>query len=171
MTASDRRKAVLNKLQRSECALSAAALAEIFGVSRQAVVGDIALLRAAGHDIIATARGYVVHKVPGLLKTIVCTHAMDNMDDELYAIVDNGCTVLDVCVEHPVYGEISGGLSLSSRYDVSAFMNKIKSEGAAPLSSLTGGVHVHNLACPNEEAFARVCAKLEELDILFDTGK
>lgn len=171
MTASERRKAVLAEIRSSEKPLSAASLAQKFGVSRQAVVGDIALLRASGNEIISTARGYLINQAEGILATIVCIHTMENMELELNAIVDNGCTVLDVCVEHPVYGEITGGLDLSSRYDVAEFIAKLESENAPPLSSLTGGVHVHNLSCPNEEALKRVCIKLKEHGILFDTEK
>jgi len=171
MTAAERRTAVLAEIRNSEKPLSAATLAQKFGVSRQAVVGDIALLRALGNEIIATARGYLVSQAEGILATIVCTHTMENMALELNAIVDNGCTVLDVCVEHPVYGEIIGGLNLSSRYDVAEFMEKLETESAPPLYSLTGGVHVHNLSCPSKEALERVRIKLKELGILFDTGK
>ena len=37
---------------------------------------------------------------------------------ELNAMVDQGCTVLDVIVDHPIYGQLTGPLQLSSRYDV-----------------------------------------------------
>ena len=71
-----------------------------------------------------------------------------------YIIVDNGCTVLDVVVEHPVYGELVGALQLKSRYDVSQFI--LQSHKARPLSLLTEGVHLHTIACPDEEAYRRV---------------
>ena len=81
-------------------------------------------------------------------------------------MVDNGCTVIDVVVEHPLYGEITGQLQLSSRYDVQQFLEK--AQCAAPLSSLTKGVHIHNLRCPSEEAFQRVRERLNALEILYD---
>lgn len=65
-------------------------------------------------------------------------------------MVDNGCTVLDVVVEHPVYGQLSGQLQLSSRYDVAEFIRRVEKEQATPLSALTGGVHLHRLRCPDE---------------------
>ena len=80
-------------------------------------------------------------------------------------MVDNGCTVIDVVVDHPLYGQITGQLSLASRYDVKQFAEKARN--AAPLSSLTDGVHIHNLRCPDEEAYRRVCADLEKLGILY----
>ena len=48
MHAQDRRQAILDTLRRSGGPVSASALAEQFSVSRQIIVGDIALLRAAG---------------------------------------------------------------------------------------------------------------------------
>ena len=53
-----RRKEILRQLQLSEKPVSASRFARDLGVSRQIIVGDVALLRAAGEDIIATSRGY-----------------------------------------------------------------------------------------------------------------
>ena len=57
MRAGERRQAILDYLRHSSRPVSAGFLAERFSVSRQAVVGDVALLRAAGADISATPRG------------------------------------------------------------------------------------------------------------------
>ena len=53
-----RREAIIKQLQAAEKPISASKLAGELGVSRQIIVGDIALLRAAGEAIVATARGY-----------------------------------------------------------------------------------------------------------------
>ena len=37
-------------------------------------------------------------------------------------MVDNGCTVLDVVIEHAVYGQLTGELRLTSRHDVAQFI-------------------------------------------------
>ena len=81
-------------------------------------------------------------------------------------MVDNGCTVLDVVVEHPVYGQLSGQLQLSSRYDVAEFIRRVEKEQATPLSALTGGVHLHRLRCPDEAACRRVRQALDEAGFL-----
>ena len=80
-------------------------------------------------------------------------------------MVDNGCTVLDVVVDHPVYGQLTGQLSLASRYDVDQFVDKV--QDTAPLSTLTGGVHLHHLRCPDEDAYRRVLAGLDELGLRY----
>ena len=48
MDAAQRRNRILEALRLSRIPLSAAALAAELGVSRQVIVGDVALLRAAG---------------------------------------------------------------------------------------------------------------------------
>ncbi len=69
MTAEERRAAILETLAQSAGPVSASALAGRFGVSRQLIVGDVALLRAGGAAIDATARGYVVQgRQAGLIR-------------------------------------------------------------------------------------------------------
>ena len=151
MTASERRQQIARLLSASQAPISATTLSQELGVSRQIIVGDIALLRAAGQEITATARGYVIPAQNGLLRCIACIHSAEETRDELDAMVDCGCTVVDVIVEHPVYGQLTAPLHLSSRLDVDQFMKRM--DGAAPLSQLTGGVHLHTLSCPDETAY------------------
>ena len=167
MQAEKRRQAILEYLRHSSRPVSAGSLAERFSVSRQVVVGDVALLRAAGADISATPRGYVILKADrGLIRRIACRHDAAGMEAELCAVVDQGCAVADVIVEHPVYGQLTGPLQLSSRYDVSQFLSR--SAAARPLSDLTGGIHLHTLSCPDEDAFRRVREALGALGILWE---
>ena len=90
------------------------------------------------------------------------------MEAELNAIVDEGCTVVDVIVEHPIYGQITGPLQLSNRYDVRQFIARCAEEDAQPLSKLTEGIHLHTLSCPNEAAFLRVQQALRTLGLLLE---
>lgn len=133
MTASERRQQIARLLSASQAPISATTLSQELGVSRQIIVGDIALLRAAGQEITATARGYVVPVQNGLLRRIPCMHSAEETRDELDAMVDCGCTVVDVIVEHPVYGQLTAPLHLSSRLDVDQFMKRM--DGAAPCPS------------------------------------
>ena len=169
MHAEERRQAILDVLQRAVRPVSAGALAERFSVSRQIIVGDVALLRAGGADISATPRGYVIQATPaGIIRQVACRHAASGMEAELNAIVDHGCTVLDVIVEHPVYGQLTGLLQLSSRYDVQQFLSRCSQSDARPLSDLTEGIHLHTLSCPDEKAYHRVLAALRELCVLME---
>lgn len=51
-------------------------------------------------------------------------------------MVDNGCTVIDVVVDHPLYGQMTGQLSLASRYDVRQFVEKAKHAAPCPPSPM-----------------------------------
>ncbi len=62
MDARERRRAIMGVLEGATEPVSGSALAREVGVSRQVVVQDIALLRADGHDIVATNRGYVLQE-------------------------------------------------------------------------------------------------------------
>ena len=86
-----------------------------FSVSRQIIVGDIALLRAAGAAISATPRGYVIRparrqRASSAGWPVRHRCCWNKWEAELNAMVDNGCTVVDVIVEHPVYGQLTGPL-------------------------------------------------------------
>lgn len=168
MTAQERRNAILSHLQAGNPPLSATALASLLGVSRQVIVGDVALLRAGGAQIVSTARGYVIPPEEGLVRQVVCQHTPGQTREELYAMVDAGCTVLDVTVEHPVYGEITAPLQLSCRYDVDEFVRKMQENGAQPLSLLTDGIHAHRLSADDEDAFTRVLAVLHSKRMLLE---
>ncbi len=167
MNADQRREAISDRLKGADGPISATALAREFGVSRQIIVGDIALLRAGGQPISATPRGYIRDQIGGgVLHTVAVQHPDCEMERELLICVDNGCTVVDVVVEHPVYGQLVGQLQLSSRYDVEQFLNRTRSGSAKPLSDLTGGIHLHRLRCPSEEAYQRVCQQLDQAGFL-----
>ena len=169
MDAQRRREAIARVLERADGPVSATALAVEFSVSRQVIVGDIALLRAGGADITATPRGYVIPRVrAGQCCTLACRHEGGQMEEELNVMVDHGCTVLDVTVEHPIYGQITGPLNLSNRYEVSQFIARCREEAAAPLSQLTEGIHLHTVLCPDEQALARVRQGLRALDVLLE---
>lgn len=165
MKAEERRQAILSRLKSSAGPISAAALARQYGVSRQVIVGDVALLRAFGNEISATPRGYVLERETGMIvRTLACTHSAEEMRRELEIMVDNGCVVRDVIVEHPIYGQLIGSLELKSRYDVGQFVSRSTEAEALPLSALTDGIHLHTLLCPDEDSFRRVKAEL------FDAG-
>ena len=119
MNAAQRREKILQQLHGASAPISASALAAKLGVSRQIVVGDVALLRAGGAEIEATPRGYQFHPTPGGYTGILaCVHrTADEMRTELYTVVDQGGVVVDVAVENPLYGELRGNLNLASRYD------------------------------------------------------
>jgi len=149
-------------------------LAERMGVSRQVIVQDIAILRAAGEGILATPQGYLIPERAGssrIRKTIVSRHlGTEAIDEELKLIVDEGGRLIDVIVEHPIYGEIRGNLMISTRHDVEEFMKRIVEEHAEPLSVLTEGVHLHTIEVPDEDTYLRIVDRLERHGYLLKDG-
>lgn len=172
MNGQQRRESILEKLRGAEGPVSAKNLADDYAVTRQIIVADIALLRAAGYPIVAASRGYILETVAdsGLVKHIVVKHDFDATAEEFYAIVDNGGKVKDVTVEHSLYGRISADLRIASRYDADQYVARAKETGAAPLSLLTEGIHTHTLAVPDEETFVRITERLSALGILVETA-
>ena len=170
MRSEQRRQALLTILKQTTQPISAASLAARFDVSRQVIVGDVALLRSAGEQISATPRGYVMgqEQRSGLVRQIAVRHTPAQLETELNAIVDHGCTVEDVIVEHPVYGQLVGTLHISTRYDVGQFINRCSTFAAHPLSKLTEGIHLHTLLCPDEAAYLRVMESLRQLGMLLE---
>lgn len=171
MDAQARRQAILQTLNAADGPVSATALAKELGVSRQIIVGDVALLRAGGHPVTATPRGYVSGRAPGVKRTLACLHDAAGMEAELNALVDTGCEVVDVIVEHPIYGQLTGALRLRSRYDVSQFIAQSEQSRAQPLSQLTGGLHLHTIRAEDEAALNRGEAALKALGYLWQAEK
>ena len=169
MQTGSRRQNIVQVLRNSSGPVSAGRLASMFGVSRQIIVGDIALLRAAGTDITATPRGYILTGTnDGIIRRIPCRHRPEDMTEELRILVDNGCLVRDVIVEHPIYGQLVGQLNISSRHDVDEFISQVAQSDAAPLGDLTGGIHLHTIICPDEETYDRVLEELKERGFIFE---
>lgn len=168
MTSENRRIQIEEILNNNTEPITATALAKKMTVSRQVIVGDIALMRAAGLKISATPRGYVIDREDEsqCVFTIACQHNDEHMKTELYAVVDNGGRVHDVTVEHPIYGEISGELHLKSRYDVDLFLKKVAQNKVQPLMRLTGGIHLHTIKCKNEEIKNRIIEALIKENII-----
>ncbi|WP_018249601.1 transcription repressor NadR [Orenia marismortui] len=163
MSAKERRNDLLNKLKKENEPITGSDLAGLFGVSRQVIVQDIAILRARGEEILATARGYIISKDSNMVRrTIACQHGAADIEKELSIIIRYGGRVKDVIVEHSIYGEIKGLLMIQSREDLSKFLENYNQERVKPLSALTEGVHLHTIEALNEEVLDLIENKLED---------
>lgn len=168
MEGQERRREIIKLLGANSKPLSGVFLGKTFGISRQVVVQDIALLRAEGFDILATARGYILNKDSESIESriILVKHERDQLEDELNTIVDNGGRVRNVIISHPVYGELVGDLMLKTRRDVKQFAHKLESESASTLMELTEGFHMHTIEAANSEELEIIERELELKGIL-----
>jgi uncharacterized protein len=166
---STRRGRILEWMRGRNGPAPGAELARHFRVSRQCVVQDIAILRAEGNDILSTPQGYrlpVQQSLGGHRAVIACQHGPERTEEELQILVDNGVRVLDVIVEHALYGEMRGSLTIESRADVQDFVRQWKGTKASLLSSLTRGVHLHTVEASRPEMIERAKAELHSRGIL-----
>ena len=166
MSGKERREEILRRITNSKTPVSGAALAKSCEVSRQVIVQDIALIRAAGYDVIATNRGYICSSPTRETRVFEVNHTDEQMQDELYCIVDAGAKVLDVIVEHELYGQISVDLFINSRRDVDEFVEKLLSNTARPLKELTGDIHFHTIEAESDRILDLVEEGLKEKQFL-----
>lgn len=168
--AKTRRKRIV-ELLKQESPLTGSYLAAILGVTRQVIVSDVTVLRAGGETILATPRGYTAVTEPlkrGVTKLVAIKHAPEETRDELLTAVEMGIEVIDVIVEHPVYGQLTGQLSLSTEKDVLAFLETMEGTKAGLLSSLTDGVHLHTVRGRNASHIAKLKAALAKKGYLLE---
>ncbi|AAK77996.1 hypothetical protein BJV85_000152 [Clostridium acetobutylicum] len=162
MISEERRENIKNKLENNDEPIKGSTLARELGVTRQVIVKDIAILRAKGHKIIATPKGYIINKnnSNSIKRVLAVVHERNAIEDELNSVIKFGGVVEDVIIEHPLYGEIRGILMIRTLFDVKNFMNKIRDYSAEPLSILTGGVHLHTIRTDNEEDMNNIVDEL-----------
>lgn len=156
MDGDKRREMIMEILTRETSPVSGTELAKCVGVSRQVVVQDIALLRAENKEIMSTNKGYLLyHPLQGKEKAYVrvfrTNHDTEHTLDELNTVVDYGGRVLDVSIEHALYGQISVDLIINNRLDAAEFVSQMTTTKDQPLKSLTGGCHYHTVAADSEK--------------------
>ncbi len=163
LSGEERRKQILNKITESDKPVSATALAKELGVSRQIIVGDIALLRAGEVDIIATNRGYIISKGPSAATIRVKTsHKREDIYDELCTIVDLGARVVTEEISNDLYGTISVDININSHEDARVFSERALESSNKALSETTGGLHFHTITADNELVLLRVQKALND---------
>lgn len=164
-----RRQTLLSLLSQSDVPLSGTRLGKETGVSRQVVVQDIALLRTAGYPILSTGRGYILNENSGGCTRVfkVC-HSDEQLEDELQTIVDLGGCIVDVSINHRVYGKVSAPLNIKSRRDTHNFQTELASSKSTLLSSATSGYHYHTIRADSEEILDEIEDALRQKHYLAD---
>lgn len=173
MTGTQRRQRLLEILRQAEEPVTGSDLARRLGVTRQVIVQDIALLRAQGAEVLSTPRGYLLasgRTGPGRA-VLACRHTREQVEEELRALVEAGLKVVDVVVEHPLYGELRGLLMLATLEDVGWFLGRLRATGSALLAELTGGVHLHTVEFTDPLALERARSALRRLGFLLEEGR
>ena len=156
MTGADRRQQIIRTIEQAKKPVPAKDLASAYEVSRQVIVQDIALIRAAGYDILSTNRGYILTKPGRVTRVFKVSHTDEQIEEELCAIVDLGAEVLNVMVHHKVYDTMEAPLHITSRKTVRQFMDDINSGKSSPLKNITSNYHYHTISADSEKTLDEV---------------
>lgn len=168
MTGADRRGKILERIRNCDTPVSGKALAAAFDVSRQVIVQDIALIRAAGYDILSTNRGYIINEPKAVQRVFKVRHTDEQLEEELNSIVDLGGRVRDVTVNHKVYGKLTAELDISSRRKTAEFLADIRKGKSSPLKNITSDYHYHTVEAESEQALDLIAAMLKEKGFLVE---
>ena len=146
-----RREKIIEIMSNQKEPVSGSDLAKKFGVSRQVIVQDIALIRAAGYDIISTNRGYIINEPAAVSRVFKVKHTDAQVEEELTEIIDLGGIVRNVMVNHRVYGHMEAEINITSRRKVTEFMDDIQNGKSSPLKNITSDYHYHKVEADSEE--------------------
>jgi len=165
-----RREEIIRILSECSRPISGTELAKGLGVSRQVIVQDVALLRATNKNILSTNKGYVLFEPQSesekCKKTVCVRHTTEQVLDEFYTIVDLGGKIMDVVVEHDLYGQIAVDLIIANRQDAEEFYRKMMNSQVKPLKELTQDIHYHTIVARDEAVMGRIERALLEKDYL-----
>jgi len=166
MNAEERRTKIVARLKQATEPIAASRFAAEFGVSRQIIVQDIAILRASGLKISSMSRGYRLDSDKPCSRIFKVFHTDEAVGDELRTIVDLGGVVDDVFIFHKVYGTVRASMGIRNRRHVDDFLENIASGKSSLLKNVTAGYHYHTVLAENEEILTEIDRALREKGFL-----
>lgn len=171
----ERRTMLLELLKAEGNPITGTDLAKRTNVSRQVIVTDIALLKAKNEPIIATSQGYIyfTDSEQQMLfeREIASIHSNEQAEEEMNILVDAGVTIKNVTVEHPVYGDLTASMMISSRYDVQQFIKKVAETDATLLMNLTEGAHLHTITADSQDKIDLAISMLQSKGFLANSNE
>ena len=160
MRADERRNEIIEILTEAQGPVAGGKLSQLTGVSRQIIVQDIAALKAAGHDIVPTHRGYVLKLSTMAERVFKVRHNREQTEEELTCIVEQGGTVVNVFVWHKVYGRIEATLNICSQRGIRQFMESVNNGISTELMQVTDGYHYHTVRAESEQILDHIEGEL-----------
>ena len=172
MTGEDRRTEIRRMLQDARQPMTGTALASALHVSRQVIVQDIALMRAEQIPILSTNKGYLLgsngNPPPQPKRVFFVRHTTAQVMEEFMTVIDLGGRILDVAVEHELYGHIRADLLIENAQDAWEFAEKLTACRDNPLKVLTDDCHFHTVAAPSEKLLDLIESELRARGFLED---
>ena len=126
MNTAERRGEILKILHNADAPVAARELAGKFGVSRQVIVQDLAVIRASTPGILSTTKGYVIQQDSSFTREFKVRHSQEKAAAELNLIVDCGGHVKNISISHRVYGRVTAEMDIRSRQDVNEFVQALQ---------------------------------------------
>ena len=170
MTGEQRRTEIRRMLQQSQQPLTGTALANALHVSRQVIVQDIALMRAEHLPILSTNKGYLLHpddvRLQQPKRVFFVRHTTEQVLEEFMTVIDLGGRILDVAVEHELYGPIRADLLIENAQDARDFVTRLGTCRDNPLKVLTDDCHFHTVAAPSEKLLDLIESELRSRGFL-----
>ena len=166
MNTAERRGEILKILHNADAPVAARELAGKFGVSRQVIVQDLAVIRASTPGILSTTKGYVIQQDSSCSREFKVRHSQDKAAEELNLIVDCGGHVKNISISHRVYGRVSAEMDIRSRQDVSEFVQALQNSHSTVLSNATSGYHYHLVEAASEERLDLIEEQLKKAGFL-----
>ena len=170
MTGEQRRMKIRQLLLDARKPMTGTALAKELHVSRQVIVQDIALMRAEHLPILSTNKGYLLRsdgvRVQQPKRVFFVRHTTDRVLEEFMTVIDLGGRILDVSVEHDLYGPIRADLLIENAQDAAEFVERLKSCRDNPLKVLTDDCHFHTVSAPSEKLLDLIEAELRSRGFL-----
>ena len=155
MTGEQRRNEIRQMLNAAQEPMSGTALANALHVSRQVIVQDIALMRAEHQPIVSTNKGYLLRpdtvRACQPKRVFFVRHSTNRVMEEFMTVIDLGGRILDVAVEHELYGPIRADLLIENAQDARDFVTRLGACRDNPLKVLTDDCHFHTVAAPSEK--------------------
>ncbi len=155
MTGEQRRTEIRRMLLDAQQPMTGTALAKGLHVSRQVIVQDIALMRAENMAILSTNKGYLLRpdaaRSSQPKRVFFVRHSTEQVLDEFMTVIDLGGRILDVAVEHELYGPIRADLLIENAQDALDFVERLAACRDNPLKVLTDDCHFHTVAAPSEK--------------------
>ena len=170
MNGETRREKIKQMLQESSQPLTGTALANALHVSRQVIVQDIALMRAEHMPILSTNKGYLLRpddvRLQQPKRVFFVRHTTEQVLEEFMTVIDLGGRILDVAVEHELYGPIRADLLIENAQDARDFVTRLGACRDNPLKVLTDDCHFHTVAAPSEKLLDLIEGELRQRGFL-----
>ena len=155
MTGEERREKLRQMLTETNQPMTGTALARALHVSRQVIVQDIALMRAEHLPILSTNKGYLLGpddvRSSQPKRVFFVRHTTERVLEEFLTVIDLGGRILDVAVEHELYGPIRADLLIENAQDAQDFVDRLTACRDNPLKVLTDDCHFHTVTAPSEK--------------------